>query len=66
VAKAEKEAQAQAKAQEILDLKKSNEEAKRVEIDRREQATKFLADLDNLKEEIKTRGERTGPKRLTG
>jgi chromosome segregation ATPase len=51
VAKADTEAQA--KAQEILELKKSNEEAKRVESDRREQATKFLADLDNLEEETK-------------
>jgi hypothetical protein len=46
VAKAEKEAQA--KAQEILALKGSNEEAKRVESDRREHGTKLLEDLDDL------------------
>jgi hypothetical protein len=51
VAKAEKEAQA--KAQEALDLETSNEEAKRFEDDRREHATKFLGDLDNLEKETK-------------
>jgi hypothetical protein len=51
VAKAEKKAQA--KAQEALDLETSNEEAKRVESDRCEYATKFLGDLDNLEKETK-------------
>jgi hypothetical protein len=51
VAKAEKKAQA--KAQEALDLETSNEDAKRVESDRRESATKFLGDLDNLEKETK-------------
>jgi hypothetical protein len=51
VAKAEKEAQAKAKG--ALDLEKANEEAKRVESDRREHAAKFLRDLDNLEKETK-------------
>lgn len=50
-AKAEKEAQA--KLQKALDLERSNEEAKRIESDRREHATKFLGDLDNLEKETK-------------
>jgi vacuolar-type H+-ATPase subunit I/STV1 len=51
MAKAEKEAQA--KAHEAMDLEISNEEAKQAESDRREQASKFLEDLDNLEEETK-------------
>jgi chromosome segregation ATPase len=49
LAKAEKEAQA--KAQERLDLEKSNEEAKLVEAERCERDSKFLKDLENLEEE---------------
>jgi chromosome segregation ATPase len=51
VAMAKKEAQAM--VQEAPGLERSNEEAKRVESDRREQATKFLEGLDNLEEETK-------------